>query len=619
MDQSFIIERTDPLSRNDFQHQKFNASAIQFEPTLFDKQRNITRLVDMVERAATLDSAKLITTPEMSTTGYCFFDVDEAETMAESIPGPTTAVFTRVAAKHGCHLVIGMPERDDTSGLLYNSAVLIGPGGVVGTHRKTHGYISEPKWAAPGDNGHQVFDTPLGRIALLICMDIHFVETSRMVALDGADIICHISNWLAERTPAPYWISRAYENSCYLVESNRWGLERGVQFSGGSCIIAPDSTLVASRDSGDGIVTAEVDLGVVRSARADNASAITGRRPDMYRDLQRNTYLWNPRDYFGLYAHDPIAPGRESTIAVVQNDSTTDTRTNIDDILTHFTAAVESGADLVVFPELSVSGPPSGTYSYGIDLEPGGALAPLTAAAASNGGYMVVGLAERDIHTSALHNSAVLIGPEGIVAVHRKVHLGGTDTAIFAPGDRWTVTDLPIGRIALLHGDDALRPESGRIAALRGADFIAVPARISAVLHRSHPGTTVPLNYPIPRGATPLHWHHMRVRAGENNVYLAYANPPECGGYSGIFGPDTFEFPRRERVAGATAEIVLAPIDTSDGTGPYPSNVVRRKDLVTMRLPHHYGTLSTACANSPTVTRGATTARADVLLGATLS
>jgi len=51
-------------------------------------------------------------------------------------------------------------------------------------------------------------------------MDIHFLETARLMALHGADVICHISNWPAERTPAPYWISRAFENGCYVVESN---------------------------------------------------------------------------------------------------------------------------------------------------------------------------------------------------------------------------------------------------------------------------------------------------------------------------------------------------------------------------------------------------------------
>ena len=80
---------------------------------------------------------------------------------------------------------------------------------------------------------------------ILICMDIHFVETARLIALEKADIIIHISNWLGERTPGPYWISRAFENGCYLIEGNRWGLERTVQFSGGSCVINPDGSIAS--------------------------------------------------------------------------------------------------------------------------------------------------------------------------------------------------------------------------------------------------------------------------------------------------------------------------------------------------------------------------------------
>ncbi|WP_193045450.1 nitrilase-related carbon-nitrogen hydrolase [Mycolicibacterium baixiangningiae] len=581
------------------------AAAVQFEPVLFDKQRNITRLVELVEEAA-VGGAKLITTPEMGISGYCFFGTAEAETMAEPVPGPSTEIFAELAAIHDCHIVIGMPERDLETGLLYNSAVLIGPQGIIGTHRKTHGYIAEPKWAAPGDLGHQVFDTPLGRIALLICMDIHFVETARVVALGGADVICHISNWLAERTPAPYWISRAFENSCYLIESNRWGLERGVQFSGGSCIIAPDSGVLASCDSGDGVVTAEINLAAVQAARATGASGLSGRRPQLYRDLHINSYLWNPRDFFTLYGNAPMPPGRASVLAVAQHDSTSDATANIAQIRATFVEAVGDGADLVVFPELSVSGPPSASADYAESIDTEGILQPLLDAAAGCNGYLVVGMAERGAAGMSPYNSAVLIGPEGIVAVHRKIHLSDDDDMYFAAGDSWTHADIRVGRVALLHGDDVLRPESGRVAALRGCDVIAVPARIAATLHHGHPGTTVPLNYPIPRAASHLHWHHMRVRAGENNVYLAYANPPEFGGRSGVFGPDTFEFPRRERVAGPAAEVLLAPIDTSDGPGPYPANVVRRKDLVSMRLPHHYRALS--APDRPTTADAATDA-----------
>ena len=183
-------------------------AAVQFEPTMFEKERNIARLLDLCEQAAAA-GAKLIVTPEMGTTGYCWFDRAEVAPFVETIPGPTTNRFAALARKHACYIVVGMPEVDE-DGIYFNTAVLIGPDGVVGHHRKTHPYISEPKWAAAGDLHNQVFETPIGRIALLICMDIHFVETARLMALGGADVICHISNWLAERTPAPYWISRAF-------------------------------------------------------------------------------------------------------------------------------------------------------------------------------------------------------------------------------------------------------------------------------------------------------------------------------------------------------------------------------------------------------------------------
>lgn len=199
------------------------AAAIQFEPLMFAKEANLRQLLILVEQAAQ-KGARLITTPEMATTGYCWFDRQEIAPMVETVPGESTALFAELAQHYQCYIVLGMPEIDPNTSLYYNSAVLIGPEGVIGCHRKTHPYISEPKWAAAGDSGHQVFDTPLGRIGMLVCMDIHFPETARLLALDGVDVICHISNWLAERTPAPYWISRAMENGCYLLESNRWGL-----------------------------------------------------------------------------------------------------------------------------------------------------------------------------------------------------------------------------------------------------------------------------------------------------------------------------------------------------------------------------------------------------------
>ncbi|MGA0561486.1 nitrilase-related carbon-nitrogen hydrolase [Ancylobacter sp. VNQ12] len=561
-------------------------ATVQFEPTMFEKERNIARLVGMVTEAAQ-DGARLIVTPEMGTTGYCWFDRAEVAPFVEPIPGPTTDRFAAVARTHDCYIVVGMPEVDPDTNLYFNSAVLIGPQGVVGTHRKTHPYIAEPKWSAPGDLGHQVFDTPIGRIALLVCMDIHFVETARLVGLGGADIICHISNWLAERTPAPYWITRAVENSCYLIEANRWGLERTVQFSGGSCVIGPDGAIEAVIDAGDGIAHAEIDLERARARRVFGESVFEQRRPELYMELPTGTLGWNPLDFFSLYGHRPLPPGRRSRVAVAQFAPSGDVAANLARIeQLAATAAREEGAELVVFPERAVTGLDA---PDAVRLD-GPAVARLTAIAARHGIHIAVGFAEDDEGT--LYNSAVLVGPQGVIGRYRKTHLDASDHNWATPGDEWGVFDTKFGRVGLLIGHDAAFPEAGRVLALRGCDLVLCPAALRGKLAAPHAGSAVAQNYPIPTGADPHHWHLMRARAGENNVHLAFANViDEASGYhgkSGVFGPDTFEFPRREAILGEGEGVIAAEIDTSNLDTRYPTNVVRRKDLVTMRQPHHY-------------------------------
>ncbi|MCB4768466.1 amidohydrolase [Ancylobacter sp. Lp-2] len=561
-------------------------ATVQFEPTMFEKERNIARLLDLVGEAAQA-GAKLIVTPEMGTTGYCWFDRDEVAPFVEPVPGATTERFAALARQHGCYIVVGMPEVDATTNLYYNAAVLIGPQGVVGTHRKTHPYISEPKWSALGDLGHQVFDTPIGRIAMLVCMDIHFVETARLAGLGGADIICHISNWLAERTPAPYWITRAVENSCYLIEANRWGLERTVQFSGGSCVIGPDGAIEAVIDSGDGVAYAELDLERARERRMLGEKVFEQRRPELYMELPTHTHSWNPLDFFKLYGHRPLPPGRRSRVAVAQFAPTGDVGANlarIDDLAGQ--AAREQRAELVVFPERAVTG----LDAPAAERLDGPAVARLVAIAARHGLHLVAGLAEEA--DGALYNSAVLVGPQGVIGSYRKTHLDASDHNWATPGEEWGVFDTAFGRVGLLIGHDAAFPEAGRVLALRGCDLVACPAALRGSLTAPHAGSKVAQNYPIPTGADPHHWHLMRARAGENNVHLAFANvlDPAAGyhGKSGVFGPDTFEFPRREAILGEGEGIITTAIDTSNLDTPYPTNVVRRKDLVAMRQPHHY-------------------------------
>jgi len=579
---------------------KYKVAAINVEPIIKEKERNVSEQLALVEEAAK-NGAKLITTPEMSTTGYCWYNRKEAAPYVEPIPGPTTDRFAEVAKKYGCYIVIGMPEVDPATDVYYNSAVLIGPEGVIGVHRKTHPYIAEPKWCKEGDLDHQVFETPIGNIAMLICMDIHFIETARIDGLRGADVIVHISNWLAEKTPAPYWLTRAFDNGVYVLEGNRTGLERTVQFSGGSVLINPDGTIANYVDT-DKIMYAEVDITKAREKKfANGGNKMTERRPKEYMELLQNTYLWNPLDFHKLYGYDPIPDGKVSNISVAQvNAVKGDVAKNIEIIKARTAEAAAAGSELIVFPELMLTGLVDAEGAKALAEEATGAsVDQLIDISMQHHIYIVAGMVEKE--GDKLYNTAVLTGPEGLAGKYRKMHLNELDGDWATPGDLgFPHFNTPLGRVGILIGHDAMFPESGRMLALSGVDLICCPSAMNAPTPYGLAGTENWQNYPIPMGYSTIHWHLWRVRAGENNCYLAFANMTgayiegaDCFGRSGIFQPDTFLFPRSEKIMPAQEEgVATLAIDTSDLPGSvYPTNVVRRKDLVLMRKPLEYDVL----------------------------
>ena len=565
---------------------KYKAAAIQYEPTQFKKEYNISSLLKFCEEAAKTGS-KLIVTPEMGTTGYCFLDREEIKPLVESIPGPTTDKFYEISKRYDCYIVIGFPEVDKETNLYYNSAVLIGPEGIIGKHRKSHSYIAEPKWSAPGQE-HLVYNTKIGKIAILICMDIHFIETARLVALQDADIIIHISNWLSERTPGPYWISRAFENSAYLIEGNRWGLERTVQFSGGSCIINPDGSIASVIDSGDGICYAEIDIEWARNREVLGQKVFNDRRPEMYMNLPTDPYLWNPIDFFGLYGLNPLPKGKKSKITVAQINSTNEIENNLNKIINLSFNAKKEGSELIVFPELALTGHLSGSKNaQTIDSS---AIKKLMNFSNMHNLYICFGFAENK--DKEFFNSSILIGPEGILGVYRKIHLNSNDRKWASEGNEWKYFDTKIGRIGMLIGYDAIFPESARCLGLYGCDLVLCSSAQEGIFTHGHSGTKVRQNYPIPTGPDPNHWNHFRIRGGENNIFFVYSNiidkENNFHGKSGIFGPDPFKFPREECLISESENINHLEVDTTNLDTNYPTNIVRDKFMMSMRQPQHY-------------------------------
>jgi len=270
-------------------------ACIQMEPRFGETAKNVAHSLTLIEKAADA-GAQLLVLPELANTGYVFETRAEALSLAEPVPGgPTTEAWVKIAARRNLHIVAGITEREGTA--LYNSAVVIGPQGYIGTYRKMHLWGAENLFFEPGNNGFPVFNTAIGRIGVAICYDGWFPETYRLQALQGADIVCVPTNWVPipgqqegrEAMATVLSMAAAHTNSMYIACADRIGTERGQPFEGQSVIVSYTGWPVAGPASraGEETVIAEIDLGAAREKRNWNAfnQVLRDRRTDVYGEM----------------------------------------------------------------------------------------------------------------------------------------------------------------------------------------------------------------------------------------------------------------------------------------------------------------------------------------------
>ena len=266
----------------------------QIDPKLAEKDRNLDVCLQRLEEAVAA-GARLLVLPECAIPGYMFESAEEALPYAEEIPGPSTDALAEACRESGAHVVCGLIERDGDR--LHNAAVLVGPDGLVGSYRKTHlPFLGVDRFVTPGDE-LPVWETPLGRIGVEICYDLRFPEVTRTLALRGADLICHPTNFpMAARVQTELiTVARAAENRVFLLTANRCGQERWAEFCGRSQIVDPYGTRLAETDvAGEELLVADLE---VEKAR-DKDYVIPGeyelylfghRRPELYGALVEET------------------------------------------------------------------------------------------------------------------------------------------------------------------------------------------------------------------------------------------------------------------------------------------------------------------------------------------
>jgi len=214
----------------------------QFHPARGDPDGNITTIEATLRGA----DADLVVLPELALSGYLFRDRTQALGLADTVPGRWTDALGALCAGRRLHVVCGLAEREGNR--LFNSAVLVGPDGLVACYRKAHLFRFEKEIFEPGDTGFTVHEVAGARVGMLVCFDWIFPEAARSLALAGADVIAHPSNLVLPHAQRAI-VTRCLENRVFWVLANRTGSERegdtSLSFTGRSRIGGPDGRVLA--------------------------------------------------------------------------------------------------------------------------------------------------------------------------------------------------------------------------------------------------------------------------------------------------------------------------------------------------------------------------------------
>lgn len=265
----------------------------QFKPKLAEPQKNIERMLQVIDHICAAEKVNLIVFPELATTGYeC--GVRFAE-FAEPVPGSTIEQLAQRAVQYAANIAFGMVVKHKVESVVYDAAILIGPDGqVIGQHHKVH-LKPEERPIFRGGFRFPVLETNFGAVGLMLGWDIAFPEAARSLAIEGAEILAVCANWETQNMMEwqTYLKARALENSVFVAGANRIGEEYTYSFGGDSAIIGPRGEVLAQvgRDENDrpkeAYTVAKVDLDLVKKYR-EELQIMQSRQPLAYRAIVRN-------------------------------------------------------------------------------------------------------------------------------------------------------------------------------------------------------------------------------------------------------------------------------------------------------------------------------------------
>jgi predicted amidohydrolase len=263
-----------------------------------DVDRGVAKVVGIIDTAAR-DGVELLVFPDACLGGYIGdLRAPDPNDRPPSLDPDGPEIAAVIAAAGPMTVCVGYAEA--APGGRYNSAICVSGDGVLGTHRKVHQPAGESLAYLAGDS-FTAFDTPVGRLGMLIDYDKTFPEAARVLALDDAHIIAALSAWPASITdrasklPADrqsrlfdlYDCARAAENQVVLVSSNQTGIMGSLRFLGQAKVVGPGGDVLTTTRSKGGLARVDIDVEAEINRARRVLNHLSERRLDTYHASSR--------------------------------------------------------------------------------------------------------------------------------------------------------------------------------------------------------------------------------------------------------------------------------------------------------------------------------------------
>lgn len=285
-------------------------AVVNFKVAAGNKDNNLQRICGFTEAAAKR-GANLVLFPEMCLMGYDYFvnegiSQEEKIELTETLTGPSCMAIAEIAKQYGIYVVFGASEKAAESDVLYNSAIAIGPEGVIGSYRKMHPFETESIWCEKGEDPF-FFDTKWGPISIGICFDTYqFPELMRYYVAKGSRLYLNPTAVIEEipkecsRQAFINYYGPTLEygvlcNTIFIASANLTGTDSENYFGGGSAIIGPkinaffetDVTYYAGEKDNvqEGLYLSTLDLSLATRPLFVNSqyTGVPDYRPELYK------------------------------------------------------------------------------------------------------------------------------------------------------------------------------------------------------------------------------------------------------------------------------------------------------------------------------------------------